>query len=197
LSVSLMQAVEHELDPETYLRLRGAARKKDLESLLAMSQHVARFAAMSEILEKAFFETVITACGATRNEDFSCGCGYIHLGALLTAMDLWETSPGDFGAAAVNASEVLAEVIRGWISGLSLDPKNLANECNCFLNRGADLLLLPRTGDHNLDPVKVVSAEVNEELLGEGMKHKSLFVARNATRLSACLPDSAIKGRVL
>jgi hypothetical protein len=197
LSMSMMQSVEQELDFGAYLRLRMEASKKDWESLLTVSQQMAQWAAMSELLERAFFETVISACGVSRNKDFSSNCGYILLGTLVTAMDLWETSPGDFGIAAAKSPEVLKEVIRGWIAGLSFDPENLGIECNCFLNRGADLNLLPRTGADSLDPVKVVSAGLNAELLGEGMKHESLFVAPNAARLFAYLPDSDIQRQVL
>jgi hypothetical protein len=197
LSMSLMQSIEQELDSGAYLRLRMETRKKDWEPLLIVFQQMAQWAAMSELLERAFFETVVSACGVTRNKDVSSNRGYILLGTLVTAMDLWETSAGDFGAAAARSPEILKEVIRGWIAGLNLDPENLGIECNCFLNRGADLNLLPRTGADSLDAVKVVAVRLNAELLGEGMKHESLFVARNAARLFAYLPDSDIQRQVL
>lgn len=194
LPMGMVQAIESELDIEPYRTWVLELNREHQEAMLNTALQFAQIGPVLKRSEQAVMESVIAACGATRDQSVRCRCGYKLLGTLFSSMGLWDASAGDFAASALSKEQLL-EVLRGWIAGLGIDPMRLADESNCFLNSEADLTKVPHLStDLNQDRVR--SAKLSPSVLLDAMQQSSLFLAKSAAYLFA-YNNSPDRGRLL
>jgi hypothetical protein len=194
ISISMSEAIRDELQGEPFEAVVQEAQREEQEASISQFQYMFEIYEQSKRAQQRAMELLITACGAPRDVNMKCRCGYKSLGSLFSSMEFWDATAGDFGSAAF-AERALVEVLRGWIAGLNLNPATLAQESNCFINSGSPLLKLPRI-KRELNAERVWAANINIPLLGEAMQQRSWFLAVSAAQLFA-VTDSPDRGQTL
>ena len=183
LSIAMMEAVRESLSEEPCRTWVEQSRPQNYQDTMRdMVQRMSWFEEHSKRSKEVMLKAILSASGATRDENTKCPCGYALIGTLLSSMGMMEAVAGDFALAGIDSGDLLPELFRGWIAGLHLNPDALGGEVNCLLNSSADLLDVPRV-KRDLDSAAVQDAMLDLRVLGRAMQHPSWFVAQNAAQL--------------